>query len=447
MNPFLVDDDDTDAPPARVAMGASWEAEAAAAPPSPAAVTYAGEGEAKSPVSLSAEYAGDDVVVVGEDNDSERRYGDSGKKKVKEQSADERLNETAVAVIRATTSSGHATYSGDFGAHDDAVFSERLAAATAKISTLGAQLKEKTAAARQGKMERKPVGGKELLRRLQESAASQDSSKVGGLVTVKSLRHGGATPANAVESKVNKTLGYKLSAAARRTSQKLLQNVGAAEKAQDTDFDNLWTAIRKQEQLLEEICRTGAEYKTAQRAVFERGKKLALLIRALVESGDKSNTWEGAPTVARTAAMKEAMKMCDISEALAQRCTPLTEEVFDWNILEPASLRSRELPAYKACVAKRLDYMRDMDAFERQLASMRKRPPNAKNADELSLKEEQTRRAKQRFHDFSTKLVDELAIVDGMRYEMAYSLVRGFANVQCFNLERQLDVARVLRGQ
>jgi len=282
---------------------------------------------------------------------------------------------------------------------------------------------------------------------LQESAASQDVRKVGGLVTVQSLRHAMPADAAPTETKVNKTLGYKISAAARRTSQKLLQNVGAAEKAQDTDFDNLWTAIRKQEQLLEEICKTGAEYKHAQRAVFERGNKLALLIRALVESGDKNNTWEGAPAVARTAAMKEAMKMCDISEALVQRCTPLTEEVFDWNILEPASLRSRELPAYKACVAKRLDYMRDMDAFERQLASMRKRPANAKNADELSLKEEQTRRAKQRFQDFSTKLVDELAIVDGMRYEMAYSLVRGFANVQCFNLERQLDVARVLRGQ
>ena len=437
MNPFLAVEERGE--------GARDDGASDAAPPSPAAVTYAGEGDGKSPVSLSAEY-----VEAGEDaEDAEDAHGRRhvAKTKTKEPSAEERMNETAVAVIRATTSSGQATSSGEFGAHDDALFSERLAAATAKIATLGAQLKEKTAAARQGKMERKPIGGKELLRRLQESAASQDVRKVGGLVTVQSLRHAMPADAAPTETKVNKTLGYKISAAARRTSQKLLQNVGAAEKAQDTDFDNLWTAIRKQEQLLEEICKTGAEYKHAQRTVFERGNKLALLIRALVESGDKNNTWEGAPAVARTAAMKEAMKMCDISEALAQRCTPLTEEVFDWNILEPASLRSRELPAYKACVAKRLDYMRDMDAFERQLASMRKRPANAKNADELSLKEEQTRRAKQRFQDFSTKLVDELAIVDGMRYEMAYSLVRGFANVQCFNLERQLDVARVLRGQ
>jgi hypothetical protein len=88
--------------------------------------------------------------------------------------------------------------------------------------------------------------------------------------------------------------------------------------------------------------------------------------------------------------------------------------------------------------------MQDMDAFDRQLAALRKRP--SKNEDELALKEEQARRAKQRFQDFSSRLVEELSIVDGTRYEMAYSLVRGFANVQCFNLERQLDVARVLRG-
>jgi len=267
---------------------------------------------------------------------------------------------------------------------------------------------------------------------------------------VKSLRRGEGTTGGLEPEpgvKVNKTLGYKFNASMRRGSQKFLQSMGAAEKVKDTEFDTLWKAIKKQEQLLDEIVKTGVEYKNAQRAVFERGRKLSDLIRTLVDSGDKNNTWEGAPTVARQAAMKEAMKMCDISEALVQRCTPLTEEVFDWNIIEPASLRARELPAYKACVAKRLDYMRDMDAFERQLASMRKRPNNPKNADELSMKEEQTRRAKQRFHDFSTKLVEELTIVDGMRYEMAYSLVRGFANVSCFNLERQLDVARVLRGQ
>jgi hypothetical protein len=62
------------------------------------------------------------------------------------------------------------------------------------------------------------------------------------------------------------------------------------------------------------------------------------------------------------------------------------------------------------------------------------------------VKEEQARLARQRFNDFNSRLTEELAIVDGLRYEMAYSLVRGFANVQCFNLERQLDIARALRG-
>jgi hypothetical protein len=136
--------------------------------------------------------------------------------------------------------------------------------------------------------------------------------------------------------------------------------------------------------------------------------------------------------------------MVDVADALVARCTPLTEEVFDWNIVEPAAHRSKELPAYKACVAKRAAYMQDMDAFDRQLGALQKRSP--KNADEYAVKEEQARRAKERFQDFSSKLVEELQIVDGTRYEMAYSLARGFANVQCFNLERQLDVARTLRG-
>ena len=191
MNPFLAVEERGE--------GAWDDGARDAAPPSPAAVTYAGEGDGKSPVSLSAEY-----VEAGEDAEDARGRRHVVKTKTKEPSAEERMNETAVAVIRATTSSGQATSSGEFGAHDDALFSERLAAATAKIATLGAQLKEKTAAARQGKMERKPIGGKELLRRLQESAASQDVRKVGGLVTVQSLRHAMPADAAPTETKVNR---------------------------------------------------------------------------------------------------------------------------------------------------------------------------------------------------------------------------------------------------
>ena len=416
------------------AVNMDAESSAIAAPPSPAAVTYAGEGDARSPVSLSAEQAASEDM-------HERALATRRPKHV---SPEERMNETASAVIKATTGSGTGG-SSTFEGHEDVVFSERLAVATAKITTLGAQLKEKTTAAREARTQAKPLGGKELLRRLQETASSAHHAP--GMVTVKSIRRGeSAMPSNpnVVEEPAKKGIGYKFSAATRRTSQRLLQNLGAAEKMKDDEFTGLWECIQKQENLLEEICAVGAAYKEAQRKVFEKSKRLAELIRLLVETGDKNNTWAGAPSVARDAAMREACKMVDIAEALVQRCTPLTEEVFDWNILEPARHRTNELPAYKACVTKRRAYMQDMDAFDRQLAALRKRP--SKNEDELALKEEQARRAKQRFQDFSSRLVEELSIVDGTRYEMAYSLVRGFANVQCFNLERQLDVARVLRG-
>lgn len=361
----------------------------------------------------------------------------------REVSAEERINETASALIKANAAS--ASSAEEFiGQSDDGAFSDRLAIATAKISTLAAQLKQKTAAAREARTRQDTLDGTAILRRLQEMSSSQLAAP--GLVSVQSMRHGEhAVPAQAPgEAKMTKSLSYKLSAATRRTSQRLLQNVGAAEKMDDADFKTLWQCVQKQESILKEISDVSAAYKSAQREVFEHSKRLAQLVRHLVETGDKNNNWEGAPVVAREAALREACKMVDVADALTTRCTPLTEEVFDWNILEPSKHRSKEIPAYKASVAKRQLYMRDMDAFDRQLAALRKRPP--KNPDDLALKEEQARRARERFQSFSGKLVEELSIVDGMRYETAYSLVRGFANVQCFNLERQLDIARALRG-
>lgn len=378
------------------------------------------------------------------ENVEERDVGDARARKPREVSADERINATATAVIKAG-SSGHSVEAFN-GSSDDMAFSDRLAVATAKISTLAAQLKEKTAAARDTRAKEKALGGKELLRRLQETASSQSAQRAPGLVSLQSMRRGEGAAAPTVDEsgKVVKGIGYKLSAATRRTSQRLLQSFGTAEKMRDDEFKTLWNSVQQQESILKEIAQVSTAYKDAQRTVFDKSKRLATLIRNLVETGDKNNVWDGAPTVAREAALREACKMVDVADALVARCTPLTEEVFDWNIIEPAAHRSKELPAYKACVAKRAAYMQDMDAFDRQLGALQKRSP--KNADEYAVKEEQARRAKERFQDFSSKLVEELQIVDGTRYEMAYSLARGFANVQCFNLERQLDVARTLRG-
>ena len=334
--------------------------------------------------------------------------GDARARKPREVSAEERINATATAVIKAGSSSGHSVEAFN-GSSDDMAFSDRLALATAKISTLAAQLKEKTASAREARAKEKALGGKELLRRLQETASSQSAQRAPGLVSLQSMRRGedAAAPSVDASGKAVKGLGYKLSAATRRTSQRLLQSFGTAEKMRDDEFKTLWNSVQQQESILKEIAQVSAAYKDAQRAVFDNSKRLATLIRSLVETGDKNNVWEGAPTVAREAAMREACKMVDVADALVARCTPLTEEVFDWNILEPAAHRSKELPAYKACVAKRAAYMQDMDAFDRQLGALQKRAP--KNADEYAVKEEQARRAKERFQDFSSKLVEELS--------------------------------------
>ena len=364
------------------------------------------------------------------------------RRREKEVSAEERINETASAVIKAGGASAGSTEA-FVGSSHDAAFSDRLAVATAKIAMLAAQLKAKTETARQQREQEKQFrGGKELLRQLQDAAGSQHATRVPSLISVQSLRRGEAPEVR--DGKVTKSLGYKIGAASRRTSQRLLQNFGSAEKTDDQQFKGLWSCVQEQERILQEICAVGAAYKEAQRNVFTHSKRLAELVRQLVESGDKNNTWEGAPRLAREAALREACSMVDVADALVTRCTPLNEEVFDWNIIDPTLHRRQAIPGYKACVAKRTDYKVDMDAFDRQLAAMKKKPP--KNVDDLSVKEEQARLARQRFNDFNSRLTEELAIVDGLRYEMAYSLVRGFANVQCFNLERQLDIARALRG-
>ena len=415
-------------------------------------------GGGQRPVSVSRDSSrrGVDVIALVDEfaalGEGARERGSPGsadggasgtRRRTREVSAEERINETASAVIQAGTASGGSAEA-FVGSSDDAAFSDRLAIATAKIATLAAQLKAKTETARLQRQNEVVPSGKELLRQLQEAAASRSESRTPGLVSVQSMRRGehatGENPA-VRDGKVVKGLGYKLGAASRRTSQRLLQNFGA-ERTSDNEFKALWSSVQKQEQILAEICSVSQAYKEAQRSVFQHSKRMAELVRELVETGDKSNTWEGAPALAREAAMREACKMVDVADALVTRCTPLTEEVFDWNILDPTNHRRQGLPGYKACVAKRKVYMQDMDAFDRQLAAAQKRG----NSDEMSVKEEQARRARQRFNDFSSKLVEELCIVDGLRYEMAYSLVRGFANVQCFNLERQLDVARALRG-
>ena len=114
---------------------------------------------------------------------------DARARKPREVSAEERINATATAVIKAGSSSGHSVEAFN-GSSDDMAFSDRLALATAKISTLAAQLKEKTASAREARAKEKALGGKELLRRLQETASSQSAQRAPGLVSLQSMRRG-----------------------------------------------------------------------------------------------------------------------------------------------------------------------------------------------------------------------------------------------------------------
>ena len=235
--------------------------------------------------------------------------GDARARKPREVSAEERINATATAVIKAGSSSGHSVEAFN-GSSDDMAFSDRLALATAKISTLAAQLKEKTAAAREARAKEKALGGKELLRRLQETASSQSAQRAPGLVSLQSMRRGEGAAAPTVDAsgKAVKGLGYKLSAATRRTSQRLLQSFGTAEKMRDDEFKTLWNSVQQQESILKEIAQVSAAYKDAQRAVFDKSKRLATLIRnrwwkpgTRITSGTARRRWREKPRCERRA--------------------------------------------------------------------------------------------------------------------------------------------------
>ena len=171
-----------------------------------------------------------------------------------------------------------------------------LAIATAKISTLAAQLKQKTAAAREARTQQDTLdAGKGYLRRLQETSSSQMAAP--GLVSVESMRRGEHTCRRMV---LGSEAGERLFVQTERSgaadiAKRLFQSVGAVEKMSDGDFKALWQCVQKQESILKEISDVSAAYKNAQRAVFEHSKHLAHLVRNLVETGDKNNNWERRP--------------------------------------------------------------------------------------------------------------------------------------------------------
>ena len=72
---------------------------------------------------------------------------------------------------------------------------------------------------------------------------------------MQSMRRGEGAAAPTVDEsgKVVKGIGYKLSAATRRTSQRLLQSFGTAEKMRDDEFKTLWNSVQQQESNLTEI--------------------------------------------------------------------------------------------------------------------------------------------------------------------------------------------------
>ena len=106
-----------------------------------------------------------------------------------------------------------------------------------------------------------------------------------------------------------------------------------------------------------------------------------------------------------------------------EHITPLCQESLTSGVITPSERRREDFPSYQPCVDKRSNYKLDAEAYGRKLEAARAKPP--KDPAELITREEQFTRAKKRFDNFSEKLVEDLVIVDGTRFEMANILADG----------------------
>ena len=106
--------------------------------------------------------------------------------------------------------------------------------------------------------------------------------------------------------------------------------------------------------------------------------------------------------------------------------------------------RLEQFPAYQPCVDKRTAYMRDMDAYERRLETAQ----NAKKKD-MEYIDKSKRKAElsqNRFQTFSSRLVEDLVLFDGSRFETCGELVDTFAESLNFTVDREQDVLRLVGG-
>ena len=259
------------------------------------------------------------------------------------------------------------------------------------------------------------------------------------------------------EIKSKKTLKHKMKSLQRRTGQMVLETVRVVEKPKDEDFINLWKRVQKSDKILQQLGKESTKFLSALKEVSLRSKEISTLLLQYAE-GDESEDPRDHANAARSQGgyediefrkqkdlvIEKATKLLDVTRSIDDRIIPMCADAMQNSFCTIREKRSEQFPTYQPCVDKRTAYMRDMDAYERRLEAAQ----NAKKKD-MEYIDKSKRKAElsqNRFQTFSSRLVEDLVLFDGSRFETCGELVDTFAESLNFTVDREQDVLKLVGG-
>ena len=263
-------------------------------------------------------------------------------------------------------------------------------------------------------------------------------------------------PSRTEEMKPKKSLKHKFKSLQRRTGQMVLETVRVVDKPKDDDFNNLWRRIHKSDKILQQLGKESTKFLAALKEVSLRSKEISTLLLQYAEADESEEDPRNHGTRGqggyedvefkkqKDLVTEKATKLLDVTRSIDDRIIPMCADAMQNSFGAIREKRLEQFPGYQPCVDKRTAYMRDMDAYERRLESAQ----NAKKKD-MEYIEKSRRKAEQsqnRFQAFSSRLVEDLVLFNGSRFETCGELVDTFAESLNFTVDREQDVLRLVGG-
>ena len=245
----------------------------------------------------------------------------------------------------------------------------------------------------------------------------------------------------------------------RRTEQMMLESVGAVEKPKDEYFNNIWKRLKKSDKLLKQVDVEVTKYLAALKEVARSSRAISDLLVQFVEGenedprnsavsrGNGYNAIDAGREDVEYMKQKDfvvekARKVADVTRSIDDRILPMCDETLQTSFRTISKNRCEQFPTYTPCVDKRISYMRDMDAYERKLESAQ----NAKKKDMelIDSAKQKTERSKNRFQNFSSRLVDDLLLFDANRGDVGNELIDSFTDSMLLTVNREQSIVSLL---